>query len=87
MMVRIPSTDRCTSAPPDDGGEVSIIRMAATGATMDDKKTKDAGEKVKNLGPKATDDSASANVKGGRIMTTGDEDDTNDLEIQRLKSR
>ena len=49
---------------------------------MGDKKKK-TDEKVKDLSPKAIDEKATDKVKGG--VMTGDDDDVNDLEIQRRK--
>ena len=46
-------------------------------------KKKDTNAKVKDLNPKAIDEKATDKVKGG--VRTGDDDDVNDLEIQRRK--
>ncbi len=46
-------------------------------------KKKDTDAKVKDLTPKAIDKKATDKVKGG--VMTGDDDDINDLEIQRRK--
>jgi hypothetical protein len=81
MVVRISLGERRTVAPGVARGDAATGRPT-TGGTMDEKK-KDTDAKVKDLNPKAIDEKASDKVKGG--VRTGDDDDINDLEIQRRK--
>jgi hypothetical protein len=81
MVVGIWPGERRTIAP-DVAWADAAKRRPTTGGTMADKK-KDANAKVKDLNPKAIDEKATDKVKGG--VMTGDDDDIDDLEIQRRK--